>query len=250
MRKDRFLEQFAEHLPYLRVIAQKTGLDYDNSCEVVSQCFEAVLSAKRYTSVESSKLKAFLSKAVVFASQHHKRDELRRSIDCARLPDPDVSYMADSKVEVEHRFTLDAIDETECPFCFQANLNEYGACMLCHTIVPSHRRVQRNVITMTEESLAVAFDFNTKIDVQNAIAKLTPFEQQVVIAIGTGRETLDSFGEISTNGRMSIWRTWVEAKAKLQEYLSEYAPEGLSKRGENAFRKAAQSIEKARQFEG
>ena len=114
---------------------------------------------------------------------------------------------------------------------------------MCQTIVPSYTRIHRNVFTMTKESLAVEFDFNKQIDVHKAIKRLTPFEQKVVKAIGLGEETLESFGELSGKKRMTIWRTWLEAKVKLQEYLDEYNPKNVSTRSPLAFHKAIQHFE-------
>jgi DNA-directed RNA polymerase specialized sigma24 family protein len=249
MRKDRFLEAYAEYLLYLHKIAAKAGLDYDEASEVVSKCSESLLETKKYVAITPNKLKAFLHVAIRYAIQNYKRGEAMDNVNCARLPDPELTRLADSQVLITSVVPI-IEEETECPFCFKALLNEYGACALCHTILPSSRRRHRTVVQMKLESLSVEFDFNTKIDVQKAIARLTPFEQRVVFAVGLGNETVDSFGDISDSHRMRIWRTWAEAKVKLQEYLKEYAPKKLSKRGEGAFRKALQGIEKQQEFEG
>lgn len=242
MRKDRFFEAFAEHLPYLRNVARKSGLNYDEADEVIAKCSERMLKIKKYLDIAPDKLKTFLHARIRFGVQHYKRDEAQRKIDCARLADPELNYLAESEVTIRH--AVIEPPDVECPFCFSANLNEYGACAMCHTIVPSHRMLHREVIAFTQESLAVEFDFNQKIDVQNAIAKLTPYEQKLVTAFGLGNESFESFEEMSGHAHSTLARDWVRVKAKLQELLYEYSPEPLSKRGVNAFRKAVQSIEK------
>ena len=118
---------------------------------------------------------------------------------------------------------------------------------MCHTIIPSHLRLQQKAVVVTEESLAVEFDFNKKIDVYNAIQKLNILEQKVVRAVGLGNESLEDFAFDNHLSKSSLVRIWVVAKAKLQETLREYAPEHLSKRGPNAFSKVMQSIEKQRE---
>lgn len=243
MRKDRFIKAFAQYLPMLRPVALHHGVDYDTASEIVAKCFERMLKTKKYKIIEPEKLKSFLSNRIRREVQMHLRSEATLKMDCARLPDLDATHTADSKIHIANQIALEPITETECPFCFHANLNEHGACHMCHTIVPSHRRVQRDVVFMTEESLAVEFDFNTKIDVQNAIARLTPFEQRVVRAVGLGNESLESFALDLAVNKTYLVRTWLKAKAKLQGYLIEYAPNRLSKRGESAFRKAVQSVE-------
>lgn len=237
MRKDRFVEQFKTHLPYLRNIAMKAGLDYDDANEAVGQCVTGLFNSKKYCIIEPAKLKAFLYARIRFTVQHYKRDEVNHKVECARLADPEFTYTADSKVNMSTVVALEPIVEVECPFCFHANLNEYGACHMCHTIVPSHIRVHRNTIVMTEESLAVEFDFNTKIDVEKAIARLTPFEQKVIRACGLGNESLESFALDTAFSKTTIVRVWLEAKAKLQESLSEYATNSKH-RSTESFRKA------------
>lgn len=248
MRRDRFLDAFARYLPYLRELAlQQSGLHYDDANEAIGRCIKRLLVTKKYVEIEPSKLKAFLYATLRFDIKSYLRSEAKKKLDCARLPDPEQDFTADSKVKVNHAVLCEAIDKMDCPFCYLAWLNKYGACALCHTILPRNKQLQKEVIVMTEESLAVTFDFNTKIDVQNAIAKLTPYEQRLVLAIGMGNESLESFAELSDRHFTTIGRDWVRVKAKLQELLSDYAPGKLSKRGNSAFRKAVQSIEKTKE---
>lgn len=241
MRKDRYAEQFAEHMPGLRKIAMHAGLDGDEADEVLSKCSENLLNNKRYTTIKQSGLKGFLRTAVRFEVQHYKQSELSRRKLTARLPDLDEGQDEKKTVEVIHTVNID-VQEIECPFCFKANLNEYGACAMCHTIIPSHIRLQRHVLVTTKESLAVEFDFNTKIDVHKAIARLNPLEQKVVIACGLGNESLESFALDSEVSKSYLVRIWGTAKTKLQDYLHEYADDNISKRGANAFRKALKGI--------
>lgn len=244
MRRDRYLEQFTLFLPYLRNVAMKLGLDYDEASEVIGICAEEMLSNKLYVERTPHKLKAFLRQHIRFAAKDFiKRKETRR-IQEPRLLDSEQPGF-DSTVAVANVVLCDLVSERECPFCFHLTLNEYGACYMCHTIVPSHIRTQHNTITLSEESLAVVFDFNTRLDIQNAIAQLEPFEQRVVIAIGLGNETLDSFSDIYPQQRMRIWRTWIEAKGKLQELLQEYSSKRLSKRSQSDFYDTVKSLYKS-----
>ena len=115
---------------------------------------------------------------------------------------------------------------------------------MCHTIIPANMRKQKTGYTLTQESLSVEFDFNTPLDVHNAVAKLTPFEQKVVKAGGLGNESLESFALDNHVSKSSLVRTWVIAKAKLQRYLREYAPHRLSKQPAQAFQEALQAFDK------
>lgn len=244
MRRDRYLEQFTLLLPYLRNVAMKLGLDYDEASEVIGICSEKMLSNKLYVERTPQKLKAFLRQHIRFASQDFIKSKEQRRRQEPRLLDSEQSGY-DSTVPVTNVTSCVSLVDRECPFCFHLTLNEYGACYMCHTIVPSHIRTQHNTITMSEESLAVVFDFNTRLDIKNAIAQLDPFEQRVVLAIGLGNETLDSFCGIYPQQRMRIWRTWVEAKGKLQILLQEYSTKRLSKRSEYDFYDTVKSLYKA-----
>ena len=245
MRRDRYLTTFAVLLPDLRKRIIKYGLDYDTANEVLSKCNDDMLNRKLYQCVDTKKLKAFLGAQLSFGVHHARSAEFKRHMRVARLSDSETDKDYDSTVfvptaRVQHE--VETIEE-ECPFCFKANLNEYGACTMCKTIVPSYVRIHRGVYSMSKESLAVEFDFDKQIDVHNAIARLTPFEQKVVKWIGMGNETLESFGELTGNKRMTIWRTWCEAKEKLQRYLHEYSTGSLSTRTPEQFHKAIQHLE-------
>ena len=250
MRKDRYLQTFAALLPDLRKRIMKSGLDYDMANEVLSKCNDDVIRKKLYQRIDAGKIHSFLGAQIRFGVLHARSEDLRRHARVARLSDSELEHDFDSTVliPVQGPRQDTAIQDEECPFCFHANLNEYGACAMCKTIVPSYIRVHRNVYAMSKESLAVEFDFDTQIDVQKAIARLTPFEQKVVRHIGMGNESLESFGELTGNKRMTIWRTWCEAKEKLQGYLHEYSRGSLSTRTPTQFHKAIQRLENIEKF--
>lgn len=245
MRKDRYCEQVKRYFPSLRRIALRAGLSYDDACDTVSQCNARILESRKYKMITPIKLKAFLHTLLRFGIQNFKRTEMLRDTQVARLPD---EYDGtDSYVAVLTCLANSPGQNVECPFCFHASLNMFGACAMCHTIVPSYIRLPHIITQMTHESLACEFDFHTALDVQAAIARLTPFEQQVVTAVGLGNETLEGFAADTHYSTSMIFRTWMVAKIKLQEYLYEYDPEGVSKRGVNAFRAVLQQIEKQRE---
>ena len=243
MRKDRFMEYYGNHAPYLRTVLTKRGVDYDDAGDILSECLERLVRKKVYKRIKAKALKGFLRSAIVWSRGHY--DE---KIEARRAMTPSITETIEKQsntLKIQQRVAIpdEIITEVECPFCFKNNLNEYGACNMCHTILPTHKRTRRNVIVMDEISLAVRFDFAKQIDIQNAIKKLTPAEQRVVIAVGLGNETLDSFTEISEYTRPTIYRTWLTAKAKLQVLLREYNTGKVVQRGEKATRAAFQHVD-------
>lgn len=237
MRKDRFLEAYPHYMNALR--SAMCNMDYDEAQDVLSLCITKMLKRKTYLCVKPDKLRSFLLTNVRFERLAFLKAKLQDENRTSRFPDSDTDA---TKVQVLTPVVEDLI--VECPFCFKANLNQYGACAMCHTIVPSHYRTNRNTIRMTEESLAVEFDFNKMIDVQNAVARLSPYEQEVVKAIGLGNESLETFADMQGINRQKLWRVWATAKVKLQGMLEEYAPESLSKRSQIVILRTFQRIEK------
>lgn len=227
MRRDRYLENFERHIPMLQKLAMASGISYDEACEVVSQCIEELLFKKKYVSVRPSKLKGFLRAHLRFRLKDYAKEQIAKTYKETRLPDLEDKTVPQHTVSVLHEIEVEPVTQ-ECPFCFRNDLNEYGACSLCHTIVPSYALVQRKYIAITEESLAVEFDFHTALDIQKAVSQLTLFEQRVVTAVILGNETLESFAFDSAYSRQSLTRVWATAKQKLQVYLAEYGSEGLS----------------------
>jgi hypothetical protein len=212
----------------MRKTAQKQ-LDYDEAEEEISRVINRILKHRTYKQIHVSKLKAFLGKAIYLQVTSVVLNQQHRTQTVTRLPeDSDLPY-----VFIETRYEEPVL--VECPFCFRANLNQYGACAMCGTIVPSHYRTPQNTIRMDHESLAVEFDFNRQIDVARAIARLEPKEQMVVRLVGLGHETLDSVAELQPYTRDQLHTTWLKAKQKLQRYLHEYDERALSKKTPSEF---------------
>jgi hypothetical protein len=227
MRRDRYLENFERHILMLQKLAMASGISYDDAREVVSQCIEELLFKKKYVSVRPSKLKGFLRAHLRFRLKDYAKEQIAKTCKETRLPDLEDKTVPQHIVSVLHEIEVEPVVQ-ECPFCFRNDLNEYGACSLCHTIVPSHVLLQRKYIAITEESLACEFDFHTALDIQKAVSQLTLFEQRVVNAVILGNETLESFAFDSAYSRQSLTRVWAVAKQKLQVYLAEYNSDGLS----------------------
>ena len=241
MRRDRFLEAVQEHLPMMRKEARRRGLDYDEAQEVVAKVLETILKKKKYRDLATPKdIRPYMRIAVRYERKNLQSTQIRQECLVGRLPDADLGDWAEV-VNIKHREREEPV--LECPFCFHANLNEYGACAMCHTIIPSHYRDGANVIRMSEASLAVDFHYDTVLDVQKALAQLTPRERAVVKANVMGNETFDSLGELTERDRMYLWRIWIDAKEKLQELLHEYGQKRLSKTSLKPFRDALQPID-------
>jgi hypothetical protein len=94
---------------------------------------------------------------------------------------------------------------------------------------------------MDQESLSMDIDFNKQLDIEKAITRLSPKEQLVVRCFVMGNETLDTLAHFSHYERLNLWRTWGEAKKKLQGYLTEYEPNKLGKTPLHALQEAVKS---------
>ncbi len=237
MRKSRFVLQYPKHMQAMRQVARWPNLDYDDGEEIVATCIDHMLKKRTYLKVKPTMLRGFLRSRIRYERMDFLKAKLDEALRVSRLPEEEFDASS-VPVVMQHEEVI----ILECPFCFKANLNEYGACAMCHTIVPSHYRTQRNTISMSEESLAVEFDFNTKVDVAKAIAQLTQYEQEVVKAIGLGNETLETFADLNNVNRQKLWRTWVNAKYKLQMLLDEYNPRGVAEKSKIAIIRTLQAV--------
>jgi RNA polymerase sigma factor (sigma-70 family) len=253
MRKTRYLENFEQHIDAMRRTVYKVSkgnsafnpMMHDDVEEILQHCLAKMILKRMYNNVKNPRaLRSYLCTVAHFECLNFHRVKLTKERIVGRLPDTEANV--DHVIKVPMVFLEQPI--VECPFCFKNNLNEYGACNMCHTIVPSHFRTKRNTIRMTEESIAIEFDFNKQIDIATAIAQLTPKEQMIVKALGLGEETLDSLSDLKDIHRQNLWRIWASAKQKLQVLLAEYAcdrgEQNVCRKSPKATLRAFQAIEK------
>jgi DNA-directed RNA polymerase specialized sigma24 family protein len=218
MRKYIFTQAVEYYrLPLVKLLrSKKADLDVANDVVHVTLC--RMLANKSYTKIESSAVDkrtySYMKKAVLweFVSQM-KRKTLEMKVTCS-MPE-DEEYPVTSFMEDEDQQT------TTCPYCSQAELNQYGACSLCHTILGAGQTM-RHRTRLTEIGLSYEPDLEQNTDVHTAIAKLSTLEQKLVKHIISGNSTLDDLAQLSDASRASLWRVWAEAKVKLQIDLAEY----------------------------
>jgi hypothetical protein len=225
MRKDRFIKLLGSYLP--RVRKSIKGLDYDERNEVTSQAVESMLRNKLYATVQDKSMKAFVRRAIQFQRQKFLRSEQQRKQVFKRMPeeqDTDFLLIQEDRPEEEI---------TRCPFCFDHDLNQYGACANCHTILPSHLCVHKKDTGFELLPLSVDLHYDRQTDVRNAFNLLLPHEQAVVKAIIVGNENFGTLSSIAELGDTpwDIRKIWLQAKAKLQARLSDYARKTVQKHG-------------------
>ncbi len=238
MKRSRFVLQYPPLLPMLRKVLTHSGLDYADISDVVSSVTSRILREKTYLKIEAAKLRGFLVTAIKLGAKECQRNHNRRQKRFKRLPDDGEDSML---VET----ALTETEAMECPFCHKGVLNMFGACAECHTILPSSAHVRRTVLRMDEVSLAVDFQYDRKLDVAKAIARLSEREQTVVKACAMGQESLASLSQITGLSGPTLWRAWCDAKAKLQYFLSEYASEHVSKHTPVQFQRALDAATRA-----
>jgi len=248
MKRERFLRALDKHIGMFRSFSVRygrtRGIEYDLTQEALSLCMHTILHRKKYRLIKPYSFISFIKSAIRYKIRSHKRDADERNKTVVRLLDSDLDKDFDSVVLVTRFMNEDYKPvEKSCPFCHSAILNMYGACKLCHTIIPSVFHRKKQPIAFTKESLECEFDFNKAIDVHHAVSQLTLFEQKIVRAVGLGNETLDSFIELHGGNTTALWRTWVKIKEKLQTLLDEYSDGYLSKQGPKAFTRAMQTYE-------
>ena len=218
MRRNRYLEKCAAYIPAMQRVAGKRGLDSDAVDDVVSRVLDDVQRLKCYNKFSADSLRLNLMQRTRWAAQTYKRNELNRSKYVARMPE------GDDALKIVNIRTVET--NNDCPFCFEHKLNQYGACMHCHTIIPRELRGTKRILSLEEVSVEVDYEYHKQADVRKAVASLSPLEQRVIIACIMGNESLESFAALENTNKSALWRVWVTAKEKLRIALKAYADHG------------------------
>lgn len=216
MRRYEYDELAPKHLGAMRRSLRSSGLDHDEINDIVSKAIVDFRAKKKFKKCTAAKLKMWLCQATRWGASAYKRKSANRAKYMTRLPEDVADF------DFLHVPVTDMMPVTECPFCFSGNLNEYGACKLCHTILPRDISGLKRRVSLAACSLAVTYEYEKQADVAKALARLTPLEQRVVKACIMGNETLEGWAEIEGVSKTSMWRVWAEAKEKLQGYLGDY----------------------------
>lgn len=230
MRKDRFERIIGSLIPSMRRSVRRnrvsTDLVNDAVSEVIAECFEKNL----YLKFNAAKVKGVLCRRTQWKLFEIRKREERRAKHVLRLPEEEFNNV---EAQVTHEDEI-----TTCPFCHQGDLNMYGACVKCHTVLPSNLLGKRTVLSLEEVDLSVSFDYEKESDVKKALATLTDRERQIVQHFVLGHETLEGLAEMLGGSATSLWRQWLVARSKLQTALADYATLGLSEKRIKPFQAA------------
>lgn len=230
---DDFERLLPQHFAAMRQAALRFVHDYDDAQDAVSEATERFRRLKVYAKGNASALRGRLVQYARWAALNYKAKARGRSKHMSRIPEDTHEAL---------RVPTPVIEETtECPFCHKGDLNEYGACGLCHTIVPREIHMKRNGVVMQHMDLAVDFEYEKKADVAKALAKLTPLEQAVTRLVIMGNETLGSCAELLSTNPTNLCRVWATAKQKLQAHLLEYAEVRVVQKPARALKSALSS---------
>lgn len=221
MRRYQFAQTLAEHIPAMRVAIRKHRFDHDTVSDLVQEVIAKALTDKQYQ--QTSNPRALLCKAMLYAAQHYKRELSQRGKYMMHIVDSE-----DLTRTYEDSESLETDEAKECPFCFAGPLNQYGACALCHTVLPDPARCPRQtweeVYLLKQE-----VEYEKQTDVRRAIAQLTPLQQKLVKHVIQGNETLAEFAITEGVGTTAIWRELRKAQHELQAYLADYSVRRLVK---------------------
>lgn len=238
MRQDRFIrytERYRSNI--VNRLSEKIG--YDVACELFSATILNILDSKKFIKIKTGKVRAYLHRAMRYRFNGYLHKQTHKQATVVRLPDTDM--LGDDSDSLWYVSGYDETVAIECPFCHNGELNMYGACGLCYTILPTSRIIRRSDgVRMEHASLAVEFDYDKMLDVHKAIQQLDPLEQIVVKAIGMGHESLESLSALTHVHPKSLWKKWWKAKVKLQKLLRQYAQKPVSTHTPKQFTHALQ----------
>lgn len=226
MRKRIFLKAIKTyHKAILKNLLLRKA-DKDDANEAVNSMVKNCLVSKSYLKIPhetiDNRMKGYLMQATqwelqsVLRKKNSEGQYVYHIVDGPENEEDDSQYVLTLKDELHFEFLL------ECPFCHTGVLNQHGACADCHTILGVEHG-PRKTYTLEKITESECPDLGMFADVNVAMSKLTELEQKVVKHITQGNSTLEDLVEFTRIPRTTLWRIWVEAKAKLQQELFEYS---------------------------
>ncbi len=218
MRKYIFAQAVDHYHSQLIKVARQTGVPTSKAEDALQTVLCRILKNKVYVKIKASTVDwrtfAFIRQMVRWELGTMKRHEKHETSVMCPLPEDEEESIASFADEA-----LSVI--VACPYCHEAVLNQHGACALCHTILGAGQSMRHNT-RLTEIGLSYHPDLDQNVDVHQAVAQLSPLEQTLVRHIISGNSTLDDMATLSHASRVTLWRTWTEAKEKLKLSLAEY----------------------------
>jgi DNA-directed RNA polymerase specialized sigma24 family protein len=222
MKRQNFMKAIDTYSAAVTAWLAKKIRSREYAIEAVQEMIVAQLASKAYCRFTHDAIDGRIYTYLKQAAKHQHATNARKAL----VEESRVCSIELEASSVEPTASVDRVVvnlEHECPFCHKAELNIYQACALCHTIV-GRGVTHREQIHLTEADLLSCPDISLTADIEQAFAKLTPIEQNVIKHAVYGNETLDDLaGEGNQAARQSLWRTYVKAKRKLQESLLDYA---------------------------
>lgn len=227
MRKRIFLKAIETYRKAIVKHLRTKHVAPDDVDDAVHSMVKKYLESKSYVTIPHETIDNRMKGYLMQASQWELQNVLRKKnseghyvfhiVDGPEQEEDDDSHYIST---LKHELQLE--DLLECPFCHVGVLNQYGACAPCHTILGTEHGPRKNY-TLEKITESECPDLGMFADVNVAMAKLSEIEQKVVKHITQGNSTLEDLVEFTRIPRTTLWRIWVEAKAKLQQELFEYS---------------------------
>lgn len=229
MKKVNFVKAIEVYQSRVVKALTKRNVDIETAQDAVQDMIVSVLDNKAYDKLEydaiDSRVFSYLKSAAKSSLAHIMRKQNTDSGVFVSV-DTDTEKERNEKVDVREKVK----DERECPFCHVGMLNLYRVglkfpsitCSLCHTVL-GQGKSEREQISVSEADLASLPNLEMNLDVFNAIQALEPLEQTLIKAIANGTDTLDDLADANGVARVTLWRTYVRAKKKLQQSLLSYS---------------------------
>jgi RNA polymerase sigma factor (sigma-70 family) len=201
----------------------------DLAQDIVQDTVASLLENKAYTEFEGeetgSKSYSYLKAAVkhkLWHAMRAKESEASVFVPIEHLTEQERKEKGD--VRTKEKYPL------ECPYCHDGELFEHiykgknfcTSCPECHTVLGRGKSV-RQTVSIEEDDIFEWPNLDLRLDVQKALAQLTPLERRVVEDIVYEHDTLEGLADSNGMGRATLCRIYVEAKKKLQNSLLEYS---------------------------
>ena len=229
MKRDRFVALLKREIPKAERRLRR-WYNKPEAHEIVQDTISHMFLKKTYASKTINA--AYLWQAVLWKSKEHLRRLKKEERMHVEWSEPIQNQGEPIEIEREDCER----DPQECPFCHTPDaLNMYGACGICHTILPSEdsrARAASRIVSprFKVDDLSYTPHYELSLDVQRALDSLEPDERAVIQACIIGNETYQTLSAQVHVNRMKLWRCFLSAREKLEKSLKEYYVPGHAQR--------------------
>ena len=229
MRRMTYIKAVLQYYKPVLKALRRGGRSKDTAEDALQESVTSVLANQSYARIETDRVDGYMFRYIRNGARNSMRNKMR---EVNREKEQFTPYVSSEEFTMKmqsltgtfHYVERDSFrDPAECPFCHTENaLNQFGACGICHTIMPQGK-TEHDAFRLEDVEPISEGDLDCHVDIQRALEQLAPTERKVIEAVILNRETLEELAAQADISPASMCRVYAKAKAKLEDVLLEYA---------------------------